>query len=449
MLLGLCLTAAGLAVRYAADWHLPVAIVDDIITSDRYGAIRLARPLPGFQNLAVVYADTQKYPADRLAHRLAEAGDAAAVIDTGRALQSLTAAGCLNADRIMEPVGILSDWAKAAKDNHSVLAGIEAGGLLPLLAALTDAGGATDNLSIGFTVNLPAGLTLCAPLTTVPDQGGRRLLAPPLPLKGAWLAAWTDQPAPDTGVFVRGLTGAQIIIEPYDTPLDSVAVNEIAALKKRTGSGRQSAWPVVEVPAKTDNETVTIFYSGDGGWRDLDRAVAGQMAERGYPVVGVDTLRDFWSKKTPAQTANELSAMMAYYRTAWKAKKFILAGYSFGADILPAVYNLLPETDRDNVPLLVLLALGENADFEIHVSGWIGKSGDGLPIMPELNRIPANKILCIFGQEEKADSVCARLTTPGAHLLELPGGHHFDQDYAKLATRIIDMYQRIGLTGRN
>ena len=99
--------------------------------------------------------------------------------------------------------------------------------------------------------------------------------------------------------------------------------------------------PVVEVPATNPNETVTLFYSGDGGWRDLDRAVAGQMADLGYPVVGVDTLRYFWSGKTPEKAASDLAATMAYYRIAWKAKTFVLAGYSFGADILPAVYNRL------------------------------------------------------------------------------------------------------------
>jgi len=96
-----------------------------------------------------------------------------------------------------------------------------------------------------------------------------------------------------------------------------------------------------------------------------------------------------------------------------------------------------------------MLALGKTADFEIHVSGWIGKSNNGLPISPELNRIQGNKILCIFGQEEKEDSACSTLSTSGARLLELPGGHHFDQDYPKLAMRIIDVYRQTGLQGNN
>ena len=307
-----------------------------------------------------------------------------------------------------------------------------------------------QNLSVGFSVKLPAGVTVCPPLATEQgQQGGKGLLASSLPLKGKWQVAWADQPDPETGIFVRGLTGAQIIIEPYNTPLDSVLLSEIGRIKESAGGNRAHAWPLVEVPSASPNDTVTIFYSGDGGWRDLDRAVAGQMAERGFPVVGVDALRAFWSAKSPAQSATELSAIMAYYRTAWKAKKFILAGFSFGADIMPAVYNLLPEADKESVSMLVLLALGKNADFEIHVSGWVGKTSDGLPILPELNRIPGDKILCIYGQQETAESACASLSTSGAHLVELPGGHHFDQDYAKLAARIIDMYKQAGLANGN
>jgi type IV secretory pathway VirJ component len=55
---------------------------------------------------------------------------------------------------------------------------------------------------------------------------------------------------------------------------------------------------VVEVPAGQATDTVTLFLSGDGGWRDLDRDVAGEMAKLGYPVVGIDTLRYYWQHKT-------------------------------------------------------------------------------------------------------------------------------------------------------
>ena len=104
---------------------------------------------------------------------------------------------------------------------------------------------------------------------------------------------------------------------------------------------------------------MTIFYSGDGGWRDLDRTVAGEMAALNYPVVGVDVLRYFWEHKTPEQAAADLAATMAYYRKNWGVKSFVLAGYSFGADILPAIYNRLPAQDKDSVCVVGVVSVGE------------------------------------------------------------------------------------------
>jgi type IV secretory pathway VirJ component len=438
------LAMMGGLVWFAAYKNFPV--LQAVLSDKIYGDIQVARPLITYQELVVVFADTRKFHANDLAHRIAQSGAAVAIVDTARAMEALTGGEnhCLNADRVMAPMGILSSWTKASKDKRSILAGIGDGGLLPFLSAGMKSGGASKNLSVDFSAKLPDRSVPCPPLTSVLIEGHRVLTSSPV-LNGKWLAVWTDQPEDSTAVFVRGLSGAKTAIAPYDTPLDTVAVKEIQKMMAEEKRTPANPLPVVEVPATNPNETVTLFYSGDGGWRDLDRAVAGQMADLGYPVVGVDTLRYFWSRKTPEEAANDLAAAMAYYRKAWGAKAFVLAGYSFGADILPAVYNRLSDPDRESVARLVLLAPSKAADFEIHVSGWIGKNSAGFPIMPELSRIQGNKILCIIGQEEKADSVCADMPIPGATLIEQPGGHHFDQDYPKLAKRIIETYRQIGL----
>jgi type IV secretory pathway VirJ component len=202
----------------------------------------------------------------------------------------------------------------------------------------------------------------------------------------------------------------------------------------------------VEIPRVGINEVVTLFYSGDGGWRDLDRTIAEQMVKEGYPAVGIDTLRVFWNRKTPEQATADLAATMAYYRTKWGAKSFVLAGYSFGADIIPVIYNRLSTTDQDSIRLLVMLALSKEANFEISVTGWLVKDALGLKMAPELAKLPKNKILCIYGKEEKAESACMDIASTPAALLELPGGHHFDEDYPKLTRLILDKYNAVGIT---
>ena len=63
---------------------------------------------------------------------------------------------------------------------------------------------------------------------------------------------------------------------------------------------------------------MAVVYSGDGGWRDIDKDIASRLQAKGIPVVGVDSLRYFWSEKTPEQIAADLGLIMAHYREAWR-----------------------------------------------------------------------------------------------------------------------------------
>jgi pimeloyl-ACP methyl ester carboxylesterase len=390
--------------------------------------ISIAQPAWGAQRLVVVFVDTQKFPAQALGQQLAATGVTAAVIDTAQFFKGFTAntGQCLDAQRINKLIQALPTSA----ENKLIVAGIADGALIPFINSQSVAGNNATNLSIGFSVTLPADVVLCSPLTAG--------------LKSNWRSVWTDEPPDETALFIKTLGKVDTGIAAYDTLLDTVLVDELNMLM---GQANQSAppIPVVEVPASKPSDTVTIFYSGDGGWRDLDRTVAGEMAALNYPVVGVDVLRYFWEHKNPKQIAADLTATMAYYRKNWGTKSFVLAGYSFGADIMPAIYNRLSEPDKDSVRLLVLLALGKDADFEIHVSGWLGQSDGEQPIAPELAQIPKNKILCVYGKEEKNDTACTSLQNSAANILELSGGHHFDKDYPKLTRQILDIYQQHGI----
>ncbi|MNG41298.1 Bacterial virulence protein (VirJ) [compost metagenome] len=52
-------------------------------------------------------------------------------------------------------------------------------------------------------------------------------------------------------------------------------------------------------------------------------------------------------------------------------------------------------------------------------------------------RMPAAKVLCVYGEEEADESGCTAPTIKG-EALKLPGGHHFDENYPALAKRLID-----------
>lgn len=283
-------------------------------------------------------------------------------------------------------------------------------------------------LSIGFNVKQPD----CS------DQ--------PLPAEaphGHWEIIWNNDPESDTGLFVRQMqhTQTHTTIGQYMADSTLLLSTHLAAVL----DDQQQGFPVVELPAPAGGpdghyapyaDTVTLYYSGDGGWRDLDKVSGEYMAAHGYPVVGVDTLKLFWQHRSPERSAQDLAELMQTYRDKWGTKRFILAGYSFGADIMPALYNRLSAQDQASVGAIVLLAFSRSANFEIAVSGWLGQDADETLTGPEMQQLPADKVLCIYGSEEREDSGCLQPQAVG-QAIEIPGDHHFDKNYEHLAQLIM------------
>jgi len=155
------------------------------------------------------------------------------------------------------------------------------------------------------------------------------------------------------------------------------------------------------------------------------------------PVVGVDCLRYFWNKREPDQVAADLARIFAAARAAWGTPDVLLIGYSFGADVLPFAVNRLPADERAHIALLSLLGLEANAPFEIEVTGWLGQTDEDAPlVMPELQKFDLSRLQCVYGEEEE-DSLCPAPELARAEILRVPGGHHFDEGYEKLADAIL------------
>jgi len=185
------------------------------------------------------------------------------------------------------------------------------------------------------------------------------------------------------------------------------------------------------------SDTFAILLSGDGGWAGLDKDVADVLSQRGIPVAGLDSLRYFWTARTPAGVAADIDRMLRYYAQHWGRKRALLIGYSQGADVLPFAVNRLPPQSRALVKLTALIGIGETAAFEFHVSNWIGSGSGELPTGVELARMSAADTLCLYGDGDD-ESVCPKVAAAHARVIKLPGGHHFGGNYDGLANLILE-----------
>ncbi len=198
--------------------------------------------------------------------------------------------------------------------------------------------------------------------------------------------------------------------------------------------------PVVEVPAQpgsAPSDSFAIIMSGDGGWAGLDQDVAAALSAKGIPVVGLDSLRYYWTARTPEGLAADTDRMIRYYLSHFGKARVLLVGYSQGADVLPFAVNRLPAATRARVALVAILGMSPHALFEFHVTSWVSDDNSGPATLPEVDRITGMPVLCIYGEDEH-DSLCPMLDPKKFIVVKLKGGHHFDGNYAGLAQEILN-----------
>lgn len=326
-----------------------------------------------------------------------------------------------------------------------------AGSFVYALMAQAPADTFTGALSVGYCPRLMLDMPLCAAnaLQWQATAGGIDL-APAPKLASPWAvldtgsaaaacnasprsftervpqASWIARAAGDTGEIPAGFEAAYAKLAARRAALD-IAPTQLADI------------PVVEVPATgTENPTrFAVLISGDGGWASIDKRLAASLAKSGIPVVGLDSLRYFWTARTPDGVAADLNRVIRYYAARWKRPDVMLIGFSQGADVMPFALNRLPASTRASVRLTALLAPGKKAAFEFHVSNWIGASGDK-PIEPEARKL-TGATLCVYGVEEKDSALCPDIAAnPGVRVLTTAGGHHLGGDYDAIAARIIE-----------
>ena len=420
------------------------ALADDSFTLERFGEVKISYPSGTPRGFVIFLAgdDTQGTPAKDVVAQVTQAGFVIASIQAAHYLKALQdeEEGCLYIGGEFERLGqVLQYRAHLSRYRLPILLGTGMGGALAYVVGVQAPKGFHGAFSYDFCPTLPMTDDFCE------DADPDRTRKSPTKIDFT--------PVKDSGLEWDFLPGASCLdaTKPFEafrrenpaggTPAErlSRALDSFAKPQPLVEGASSLDLPLVELPAPEKGKSFfVVFISGDGGWAGIDRELGEYLNKAGISVLGFDALRYYWKQRTPQEAAASLQSAIEYYKKKWVKKNVVLLGYSFGADVLPFLINLLPAEQRASITAAVLLSASKEADFEIHLTDWVGwdTSSTGLFVKPEVAKMKGVKTLCIWGTDED-DALCPELPKDLATSVGLPGDHHFDGDYEKVAEIVI------------
>ena len=462
----------GLVACAAAPAHQPAppARQDEAFNFERFGTVAVyrSRSAPRRVVLLLSGADGATPAFASLARRLADQGALVAGIDDQHYFAELEKVS----ERCVSPAADLENLnhylqaklglRKALTPN---LVGRDAGATLAY-AVLAEApeGLFYGAVSIDFCPQIDLRKPVCggSGVAATPrlDAAGRAqgtaLSAATHGLPGKWISLQTGHPGScpvPVNPFVAAVGGGELATLPpgpapdveeatavaVEKALTRIAAAAPAPVKPGTGLPADVAdLPLIVAPPAPGaaGKWFAVFLSGDGGWVGLDKGITRELEKHDIPVVGWDSLKYFWSRRTPAGAAHDLDRVVREYSHRWGRSHVLLVGYSQGADTLPFMINRLPEDTHELVKYTTLLGISDNAIFEFHVATWLGKPPRGIPTAPELAKWKGPPYLCLYGEEDP-DAACTQVTGREGQVLKLPGGHHMESAYGEIADDIL------------
>ncbi|MBX3689732.1 MAG: virulence factor family protein [Dokdonella sp.] len=453
MMRGLLLLAV---LSACADAGARAPAPSEAVNYGLFGNLHLARPAAASNAMVLQFSDADGWNAreESIAGSIATQGALVVGIDTPAYLKRLQAID----DKCSYPAGHVEEVAHwiARHENIAQYAaplviGDGVGATFAYaMSAQAPAGTFSGLITLGWDEALRLAKPLCAGdagAITTADGAGRFRVVPVTAMPLPW---WPRLFAPGArsdglGAWLAAVWRVTAWLCPMSTSVD--AADDAARIWldwQRQQSASAPALPddvadlpLTEVaPTITANGRVAILVTGDGGWAGLDRGVAEALAAQGVRVVGFSTLKFFWHTQTPQAAADAIARVIAHYGKDAANTRFVLVGYSFGASLVPVILNRLPPALRARIELGVMISPDDEAVFEIHVGDWFGSTHHegALPLVPELARSQVS-LLCVHGADED-DSPCSGPLPVRVRAAALPGGHHYDGDYAALGALI-------------
>lgn len=176
------------------------------------------------------------------------------------------------------------------------------------------------------------------------------------------------------------------------------------------------------------SDLAVVVVSGDMGFHTgLSPALAERIADKGFHVVGVNSLRFAWRAQNPDRISGLLQAAIGRALRDSKARKVIVIGQSYGADLVHVGAALFPDAIRRKIAAIILVVPTADIYYQIGPGEYFGWSTPDAQAIDTARRLDWTPLTCIYGRAEP-DSICPLMRAPNMRRVPLPGDHYLHHD---------------------
>ena len=180
-----------------------------------------------------------------------------------------------------------------------------------------------------------------------------------------------------------------------------------------------------------------VFWSGDMGMRiGFGSDIPARLAERGVPSLAMSSPVLFGTGRDAAFARSAMARSLGEVLRRSGARRVVLIGFSFGADLVAASLGQLPPGLRQHIARVVLV--GPGADIGYHANPF-GIYYLGLPRADPQALAASLKglaLTCFYAADEN-DSLCRDPELRGARVIAVPGGHMMLAHRAEVTAAVI------------
>ncbi|MGK6323354.1 AcvB/VirJ family lysyl-phosphatidylglycerol hydrolase [Sphingomonas sp. DT-51] len=185
------------------------------------------------------------------------------------------------------------------------------------------------------------------------------------------------------------------------------------------------------------HDVAVVNVSGDMGLRFLLGASTSRgLTEHHVNVVGIASPVYFRRRRTRAEADGFIAEAVRTALARTGARRLVVMGQSYGADIVQTGMAHLPAELRARVAGIILVLPGDAVFYRADPTGWAYRGTPDSVAVTTARTLTWTSLTCIYGAEED-DSLCPLLDLPNLRKVAMPGGHNINHDADGLLRHVL------------